>query len=77
VSYSGQKTILTNNSTGTEVIMHNAGGYYRISGADGTYRMLDGSTVPANVPILKPCGGSAQAGVPKDVRQGLTHFWIG
>ena len=57
--------------------MDNAGGYYRIRGADGTYRMLDGSTVPANVPILNSGGGSSMAGVPKDLRQGLTHFWIG
>lgn len=77
LAYSGQKTILTKSSTGTEVIMDNAGGYYRIRGADGSYRMLDGSAVPDNVPMLNPGGGSSMSGVPKDIRQGLTHFWIG
>jgi hypothetical protein len=77
VSYSGEKTMLTNAASGTEVIIDNAGGYFRVRGADGVYRMLDGSPVPANVPILKPGGGSSLAGVPKAIRQALTHFGIG
>ena len=66
VSYSGQKTTVTG-ANGTEVIIDQAGGYFRIRGSDGVYRMLDGSPVPANVPIIKP-GGSTMSGVPKDVR---------
>jgi hypothetical protein len=74
VTSTAQKTIYTNPTTGTQVIYDRAGNYFRIADGNGQYLMLNGQPVPANVPILKPGGGSAMSGVPKDVRNGLTHF---
>lgn len=71
------KTIYTNPVTGIQVVHDISGNYFRVvnPGAKGNAKYLDssGNVIPDNVSIFKP-NKTVQAGVPSDVRQGLTHF---
>ena len=71
------KTIYSSGSTTLQVISDNAGGYFRVedTAAKGIDRYVSqyGNAIPANVPLLGS-GGTTMIGVPRDVRQALTHF---
>jgi hypothetical protein len=71
------KQIFRNPDTGLQVVYDTAGNYFRVEnpGVQGVGRYLDlfGNEIPANVPLVGP-RGTTQTGVPRDVRNGLTHF---
>jgi RHS repeat-associated protein len=71
------KVIYTHPETGVQVVHDVAGNYFRVENpaAIGSRRYLDqfGKLIPDNVPLVKP-RGSTEIGVPKDVRNALTHF---
>jgi len=71
------KQIYRNPDTGLQVVYDVKGNYFRVENpaARGPARYLDqhGNEIPPNV-FLVGRDGSTQTGVPKDVRQALTHF---
>ena len=71
------KTIYRNPQTGLQVVYDNAGKYFRVenSAGSGTAQFVDqfGKPIPDNVPLAKP-DSVTQTGVPKNVRNALTHF---
>jgi hypothetical protein len=67
------KTVYTNPTTNMTVVYDNAGNYYRVQNAVGQYLDKSGNVIPNNVPLIGP-NKTTQTGVPKDIRQGLTHF---
>lgn len=67
------KTIYTNSTTGASVVYDNAGNYYRVRNAAGQYLDQSGNAIPNNVPLVGP-NKTTQTGVPRDVRNALTHF---
>lgn len=50
-----------------------AGNYFRVRNSAGQYVDEFGKSIPNNVPLIRP-DKITQTGVPKDVRQALTHF---
>jgi RHS repeat-associated protein len=72
------KVIYENPETGLQVVHDLGGNYFRVRnpGLAGVSQYLDltGGKIPANVPILRSSGGYVYSGVPRDVRQALTHF---
>jgi hypothetical protein len=73
-------SIYTNPDTGMQVVYDVEGGYFRIENPNASsyadrYLDLNGNPIPANVPLLRPDGTYSMVGVPRDVRNALTHFW--
>jgi hypothetical protein len=74
------RAIYANPDTGLHVVHDIEGGYFRIQNPNAEsvvdrYLGLNGEAIPANVPLLRPDGGFFLTGVPRAVRQALTHFW--
>jgi hypothetical protein len=71
------KVIYQNPDTGIQVIHDIAGNYFRVRDPNirGIEGYLDqyGNPIPANVPVVGP-GRTTHPGVPRDLRQTLTHF---
>jgi filamentous hemagglutinin len=67
------KTIYMNPITGASVVYDNAGNYFRVQSATNQYLDQGGNLIPNNVPLIGP-NKTTQTGVPKGVRNGLTHF---
>lgn len=66
------KTIFRNPSTGVEVVYDTAGNYFRVSKGKHYFDEF-GKPIPDNVPLTK-FNKTTQTGVPRDVREALTHF---
>jgi hypothetical protein len=67
------KTVYTTPITGASVTYDNAGNYFRIQNGKGQYLDQNGNLIPPNVSVIGP-RRTTETGVPKDVRNGLTHF---
>jgi uncharacterized protein YukE len=79
VAKGGAKTVYRNPKTGLQVVYDVGGNYFRVqnraqSGSIGEYLDETGNIIPANLPVLRAGGGYTLQGVPRSVRQGLTHF---
>ena len=72
ITQTAQKTIFTNPQTGMRVVYDRAGNYFRVQNPQGKYVDQFGKPIPDNVPLVN--SKASEIGVPRDVRQSLTHF---